>query len=67
MKKKHMADARMSLSSQSDFSSAVIICFDVPMTFVSTSWADDVELRLAVDASTHKSARRHEYKSKKDT
>lgn len=38
-------------SSQSDFSSAVMRCFDVPMRLARVSCVDDVERRDAVDAS----------------
>jgi hypothetical protein len=50
-KKKTSAEIISTRSSQSDFSSAVTSCLDVPMRLLSVSWVDDVERRDAVDAS----------------
>lgn len=50
-KKKIVAERRRRRSSQSDFSRAVMSCLDVPMMVVSVSCVEDVDLRLAVEAS----------------
>lgn len=51
MKKKTTAEMMRRRSSQSDFSRAVMSCLDVPMTAVSVSCVEEVDLRLAVEAS----------------
>jgi hypothetical protein len=50
-RKKSSAEKMSTRSSQSDFSSAVISCFDVSMTLVRVSWVFDADRRVAVESA----------------
>ena len=50
-KKKQTVDNMSRRSNQSDFSRAVIRCFEVPITASSVSWVEEVDRRVAVEES----------------